>query len=163
MTQSWPTSSFSWVPRADVARREAEALHQAAGCGPRGDLDMWRASRAAMASIRRKELRAPAGGVRSRLGPLPQGGAWLLVDPRPAPGEEARPSLGRDGFTRFERLRIAHELAHLLFYRRTDAPWRRLRVADVAEEEFCDLFAGLLVGPDAASDHTIAAATLAHA
>jgi hypothetical protein len=51
---------------------------------------------------------------------------------------------GRD--TQRVAFRIAHELAHTLFYDWDQRPPCRLRVSTRAEEDFCDEFAGALTG-----------------
>lgn len=89
--------------------------------------------------VRTLALDALAGGNQALMAPTSSGYAFV-VDPHPTP-EQSRKLLRvapKEARARVIDWRLAHELAHTLFYRKDR---RRSRVFDAAEETFCDAFA----------------------
>jgi hypothetical protein len=116
---------------------------------PRGDdgtIDMWRSMETFGWTVELRTLRAPDGGLQACLIPSEQGGFVVWVDDRPSPsevaaGEEAEE---RGQSSPLVRFRLAHELAHTLFYEAGSPPTRRTQPSP-DEEAFCDDFAALLL------------------
>ncbi len=90
--------------------------------------------------IRVERLGARTGGQQAALLPRWAGGFTLLVDPDLTPAERSANAETAEAM----RFRVAHELAHTLFYSET-APPRRAIPASRAEEDFCDAFARALL------------------
>lgn len=103
------------------------------------------------AEIREAELGASRGGLQGMLVPLPEDRFRIAIDPTPKGGWDAGGDADIDPAMRNHRVRfrVAHELGHILFYRRSrGARPSRAFVAGTAEEEaFCDEFARHLLVP----------------
>lgn len=113
--------------------------------------------------IQLRELRAPGGGLQACLVPREDGGFSVWVDDRPSPAELNDPAAGQRGpDAPLVRFRLAHELAHALFYAAGRPPVRRLPPAD-GEESFCDDVASLVLVPPVSSEGTMSAADIATA
>ncbi|HSO96898.1 MAG TPA: hypothetical protein VLV81_12760 [Acidimicrobiia bacterium] len=87
-----------------------------------------------------KALSAERGGLEAALVPDVDGPFEIICDPWVDPHNEQGLSF-----------RIAHELAHTLFYDWSLTPPRRLVTDSVKEEEFCDDFACRLLGVEMAA------------
>lgn len=107
---------------------------------PAGVLDPYRVCERFGWVVRLDRLDARTGGQQAALLPRWEGGFTLVVDPDLTPIERHANAETADVL----RLRVAHELAHTLFYSET-APPRRAIPASRAEEDFCDAFAWALL------------------
>jgi hypothetical protein len=85
-------------------------------------------------SVRAKDLGSRDGGHKALLIPLFDGGFSILIDPEP-PNEANAPDR-----LNWWQWRVAHELAHSIFYRPGTPPKRAVSYVR-EEEEFCDGFA----------------------
>jgi hypothetical protein len=139
------------VPAAATAPLYAQQARRAIGehadAAPLPDLDGFCA--AAGVAVARLPLRAAAGGIEATLTPLDGDRFGVVVDPEPAGGWQRidvrlRADLARHRY----RFRLAHELAHTLFYDRSGARPRRRFSVTAAEEAFCDRYARALLLPD---------------
>ena len=125
--------------------RRAIAGH--AGAAPLRDLDGFCAT--AGVTVARRPLRAAVGGIEATLTPRDGDRFSVVVDPEPAGGWQRihvplRGDLARHRY----RFRLAHELAHTLFYDRSHGRPRRRFPVTAAEEVFCDRYARALLLPD---------------
>lgn len=118
---------------AALAWREAHSDSEAA-------FDLWDAVRRRGWVVELRRLRAAEGGVEACTVPCAKNEFRIWVDDRPCGGDK-----GEGRFSDLVLFRLAHEVAHTLFYRPGSPPSRTLS-ADRAEEEFCDEFALALLG-----------------
>ena len=84
-------------------------------------------------TVRMERLGAASNGHRAMLLPLLTGGFVIVVDPEVWPGDQR-------SWMAEQRFRLAHELAHTLFYAPGEPP-RRLTAGSLDEETFCDCVA----------------------
>ena len=148
-TRDWPrarlqdglSSWFGVVAAVTDARAAGRALrmHHLRATG-RGHVDVRQLAHQAGIHVEAQHLDAPSGGLQALLIPMLRGGFTIEVDPRPAPPEAGvrRATLVRS--------RVAHELAHVLFYKPGAPPTRPDRPND-DEERICDEFASALLVP----------------
>jgi hypothetical protein len=108
--------------------------------GLAGTLDPYRLCEHFGWQVRVEQLGARVGGQQAALLPRWGGGFTVLVDPDLTPAERS----GNADPVIVARFRVAHELAHTLFYSET-APPRRAVALSPQEEGFCDAFAWALV------------------
>jgi hypothetical protein len=145
----WP--SLDRVPRLSEAARLAKDLREAVLGLERlaapltdldGILDLGRLQ------VFDAQLSAEEGSQEAMLVPLPNDEFAISVDPTPRGGWDCvRPPL-RDELRRHRvRFRIAHEIAHTLFYARSAGEPRRSVLDSPAQEAFCDEFARALLVP----------------
>jgi IrrE N-terminal-like domain len=111
--------------------------------------------RAGRLRISQATLSAAAGQQEALLIPLDDDRFGISVDPTPRGGwagvrRELRPELRRHRY----RFRVAHEIAHTLFYDRGGVRPRRLLPGSAEEEQFCDEFARALLVPPRALRRT---------
>jgi uncharacterized protein DUF955 len=100
-------------------------------------------------AVAHRRLRAAVGGVEATLTPLDGNRFGVVVDPEPAGGWPRIDVLLRTDLARQRyRFRLAHELAHTLFYDRSGTRPRRRFPVTAAEEAFCDRYARALLLPD---------------
>lgn len=146
----WPAAPFSAVPDIEGAATLAAAVRGRALGESRRDapLDDFRSVTGETVRISTRRLTAASGGDEAMLLVRP-GGFDILVDPEPKGGwqDDRTTDTERHRF----RFRVAHELAHTVFYdRRWETPRRRLGDSE-RQEAFADAFArALLVPPTAA-------------
>jgi len=99
--------------------------------------------------LRAARLYPERGGVEAMLIPRPKGSFRVVVDPTPPRGWSNVPEPLRSTVTRHRfRFRVAHEIAHMLFYQGvgSDRPPRRVGAVGSAHEEyFADTFAAALL------------------
>lgn len=161
----WPRSFLVTVPNPTEAGTLAASVRRLVlgtrdVSAPILDLAPFLAAAGVAAEVR--DLGASAGGCEAVVAPHDHDGFVVLVDPTPASGwaegsEATRTALKR----RRVRFRIAHELAHTLFYARTPGGRpRRFQGRSAAEELFCDRFAASLLLPDAATSSCMSAKEL---
>lgn len=138
------------VPSAADAARHAGHLRRLAAV--RADaplLDLDAVCDIAGIEAQPARLRGADGGIEAALTPLPDNRFAACVDAEP-----------RGGWARFDprirarlepqryRFRVAHEIAHTLFYVRSGHRPRRRFPVSRREEAFCDRFAQALLLPD---------------
>lgn len=124
-------------------------MRRAAGQPLRGFLDLHALCRWAGACVQITTLGA-SRGQEGLLTPLPNDRFGISIDP--APAADWAPSVPmpvRSDLLRHRaRFRIAHELGHILFYRRRSAAApKRLLFDSPAQEAFCDHFGRHLLAP----------------
>ena len=108
-------------------------------------VDVWRGVEQRGWQVEIRPLRAPEAGLQACLLPSAEYEFVIWVDDRPSPSEEEDPSApDRGPNSPLVRFRLAHELAHSLFYRSGRPPTRRTR-PDALEEDFCDQVAALIL------------------
>jgi hypothetical protein len=102
-------------------------------------------------SVAEADLKADEGGHEALMFPGADGLLHIRVDSRPKAGWATECAELRSETRRHRlRFRVAHEVAHSFFYRRTGDVARRQRRSSPGEERFCDLFASALLVPPAA-------------
>jgi hypothetical protein len=152
---AWPEGPDHGVPNpegaADYALQVRRGVLGGRRClAPLRDLSpLYRAGRF---RVRERRLSAATGGDEGLLLPAPDGQFDLWVDPTPRGGWESVPAHLRESLRRHRtRFRVAHEMAHSLFFERGHGTPRRRQRNSVRQEQFCDAFASaLLVPPPAA-------------
>lgn len=127
----WPTPALRTVPRLDLAARVAELVVAV----NRGERDPLRLSYELGIRVTVRELSAVTGGLEAAL--VPDFGHTFEVICDPSSREDSTSPI---------RFRVAHEIAHTLFYDWTEEPPRRTGPGGAAEEAFCDAFAAALTG-----------------
>ena len=147
----WPTTAFATVPALEVAQGIAADI-RARAAEPDARVDVDAVARTAGATIRTADLGARRGGRQGLLVPRPDDRFTITVDATPRGGWD--PGLGETSRSVIARRRTrflaAHELAHILFYRRRrgHVPARGPMLHSEDEEAFCDEFArSLLISP----------------
>lgn len=146
----WPAAPLSAVPDEEAAAALAAVVRGRALGESRRDapLDDFRALAGETVRISTRRLAAASGGDEAMLLVRP-GGFDILVDPEPKGGwqDDRKTDTERHRF----RFRVAHELAHTVFYdRRWETPRRRLGNSE-RQEAFADAFARALLVPPAAA------------
>jgi len=148
--RQWPEITLHDVPPAGHAAALAMELRLALGIGeaPLGPIETLCALGGVV--VREMSLRGARGGLEATLVTRSEG-FEVTVDAEPRGGWGLVPVHLRDGLRRHRlRFRVAHELAHTLFYDRSGDRPQRL-VPDSEEQElFCDEFARALLIPPAA-------------
>lgn len=136
----WPRPALQQVPTTEVAHRLAASVRQEAPGHAHDPIAL-----AAELDIRVsfKTLNAEGGGLEAALVPDVHGPFEIVCDPWIDAGNDHRLSF-----------RIAHELAHTLFYDWSLTPPQRLVADSVEEEQFCDDFARYLLDIDESSRAT---------
>lgn len=121
---------------------------------PSGNLDAL--CSAAAARVVERDLGAELGESQAALVPQSQGGFRIWVDPTPCGGWGSVDPTLRVSVRRHRlRFRVAHELAHTLFYRRTNGRPRRVLPGSPEEERFADDFARALLVPSSAANRAV--------
>jgi hypothetical protein len=95
------------------------------------------------------------GGAEALLVPLEDDRFSIIVDPQPLGGWGPVDGAERERLERRRvRFRVAHEVAHSLFYERAAGtkPWRAHAATEI-EERFCDRFAAALLLPPSVVAH----------
>lgn len=128
------------VPCGDQASVLAELVRERLELG-RG-IDLARVCSQLGWTIREERLGAAEGGQQAALLPRTSGGFTILIDPDLTPAEAA----AEKDIEAVERIRLAHELAHTLFYSETTPPRRGMETSP-REEDFCDAFADAVLNP----------------
>jgi hypothetical protein len=156
MMQSWQGPSRQWpeitlraVPPVGHAAALAMELRLAAGIGeaPLGPMETLCALGGVL--VRETSLRGARGGLEATLVTRREG-FEVTVDAEPRGGWGNVPAHLRDGLRRHRlRFRVAHELAHTLFYDRSGNRPQRLVPNSEEQELFCDEFARALLIPPA--------------
>jgi IrrE N-terminal-like domain len=150
--EAWPCPLLR-VPRvAEAAGLAAEARRLALFPGGRHQpLQSFGAvSRKGRLQIGQKKLSAAQGQQEALLIPLAQNRFGIWVDPTPHGGWRNVPLGMRAEVRRHRyRFRVAHEIAHTMFYDRTGDRPRRFFRGSPEEELFCDEFARSLLVPPA--------------
>ena len=152
-TSDWPAPAYAEPPSIVEAGCLAATLRRnvLGGAHERDPIpDISAFAAAAGAAVVEADLGVTAGGCEALLVPLPDDRFRIAVDPRPRSGWNDRPSDARQTTQRQRlRFRVAHELAHTLFYSRAPGavPSRR-PCCSTGEEAFCDRFAQALLLPD---------------
>jgi hypothetical protein len=157
MNTPWPHTLYTSVPNRSATRRLAErvrrVVHQDNADGAATDLASI--CRTGRFRVHERRLDAAGGGPEAMLSPERRDRFDVWVDPTPRGGwthipQALRPTLRRQRV----RFRVAHEIGHSFFFRRTDGePCRVLR--DSPEQEaFADDFARMLLVPPAAVART---------
>jgi IrrE N-terminal-like domain len=112
--------------------------------------------RAAGLKLRLRRLRGRHDGLQAVLSPCERG-FEVTVDTEPRDGWDTVPEAVRTSLHRHRlRFRVAHELAHTLFYDRTAACPHRLVPDSDEQEAFCDSFARAFLVPPATISPQIA-------
>lgn len=135
----WPRTGRSRVPRLEVAELEARTV-----VGKAGHSDPSRLAHDLGIAVRFCTLEAAAGGLEAALIPDFAQPFEILCDPWVPTGARWDQTTDR---------RIAHELAHTLFYDWGMTPPRHLRLASREEEAFCDTFAETLIATEPTISH----------
>jgi len=105
--------------------------------------------RTAGIKLRLRRLRGKDDGLQAVLAACP-GGFEVTVDTEPPGGWKSVPETIRPGLHRHRlRFRVAHELAHTLFYDRTTPRPHRIVPDSTEQEAFCDVFARAFLVPPA--------------
>ena len=111
-------------------------------------LDLSAVCDAARVSVQEAPLSGERGGQEALLTPLGDDRFAVLVDATPAGGWASIDGRMRDELTRHRtRFRVAHELAHTLFYWRDGDRPRRHLLDSASQERFCDDFSRALLVP----------------
>jgi len=150
----WPPEPLRRVPASGQATAQQAARLRHALLGELGPADPIRdiaaLCSAAGCRLEEKELRGTGGGLQALL--IPVGDRFeVVVDARPpARGHHAGARLQAEVHRHRLRFRVAHELAHTLFFQRI--PKLRRRVPNSLDQErFCDEFAAELLVPSVAA------------
>jgi hypothetical protein len=149
----WPRPGLRWVPERHGAVEIAlEIRRQTLGLADEQPLvDLDAAARAGNFRISLADLGSDRGGSEAMMFPDRCGALEIRVDPRPRGGwTDGNEPLRQQVAHQRARFRVAHEMAHSLFYERTGHSARRHRHWSQAEEDFCDRFAAALLVPPAA-------------
>lgn len=133
-TRVWPTSGLLFVPHLDWVERFTDILVTTAGTA-----DAFVIAEQLSIPVRFCLLDGAAGGMVAALIPDIEHPFTVLC-------ERAQPSDRADCV----RFRVAHELAHTMFYDWSLCPPRQVRRGCVMEERFCDTFAAALLRRQAA-------------
>ena len=151
------TTSKPWshgltsVPRvSDAGRLAAEVRAAIQPQDPEGPiLRLEPLCRAARVRVIKRDLGSVSGGAEAVLVPQPKDRFHIWVDPTPRGGWQIAPTL-RVAVRRHRlRFRVAHEIAHTLFYRRNGGEPDRLLGDSPQQERFADEFARALLVPPA--------------
>ncbi len=132
----------------------ASAVRELDARGKRGAVNVGRVAERLGCKVEDARLGGERGGIEAMLLPDRDSDLFTVrVDPTPHRGWSDVPAdLRTEIAHRRRRFRVAHELAHTLFYDRRPgrAPERAAAVTE-AEEQFCDEFARALLVPPAAA------------
>jgi hypothetical protein len=148
---AWPTGFLTQVPPVRDAPVLAAALRATLGPADSTDgplLTLTPLTVAGRCVVSTETLSAAGGQQEALLIPLDDNRFGICVDPTPRGGwSKIRPALRPEVERHRHRFRVAHELAHTLFYDRSGTRPRRLRPGSSEEESFCDEFARALLLP----------------
>ena len=144
----WPEVELTSVPPIGMGAALAREL-RATMRPDAGRISMRECCLAAGIEFRQASLRPDQGGCEALLVPLRSGQFRIVVDATPRNGWDETPTAVRTTVARHRtRFRLAHELAHTLFYRKGEGPPARLLSSgSAAEELFADEFARALLAP----------------
>lgn len=153
---AWRYDCLRAVPDSAEARRLAQQMRKAVQPNdPFGPLvDLRAVCRAGRFRVIERKMGGEAGGAQAVLVPQPGNRFHIWVDPTPRGGwERIEPALRQNLRRHRLRFRVAHEIAHALFYRRGGGEPRRVLGDSAEQEKFADEFArALLVSTTLASE-----------
>jgi IrrE N-terminal-like domain len=151
LEQAWPRRPFARVPTESGARVMASRVRSAVldrRFVEEPLLDLSDVCEAAGVTVREALLSGERGGQEALLTPLEDDRFAIVVDATPRGGWRRVEGGMREDLRRHRiRFRVAHELAHTLFYwRRGNRPQRHL-LDSASQERFCDAFGRALLVP----------------
>ena len=147
---AWPRVALTGIPSPTSVQRLAGQVRRAAVAGgesPRlGDLHAL--CRTGRFRVIERQMGGHSGGSEAVLLPQPGNRFHIWVDPAPRGGwDRIAPSLRNDLRRHRLRFRVAHEIGHSLFYRRSGGEPCRILGDSAEQERFADDFARALLVP----------------
>jgi hypothetical protein len=148
---TWPAETYTAVPRLAEAERLAAAVRRAGGVGTTEPLlDLTPICRLGGFRVTERRLFAARGGGQALLSPSQRNRFDIWVDPEPPGGwQDLDRDLCADLRRHRKRFRIAHEIGHSFFFKRSGGEPRRLAPDSERQEDFANTFARALLVPRA--------------